>query len=194
MPGGYPEVIRMPHIETPIKVGGKDVLFKGVEPRDFGRAFKDGGFHPLHADRPWVTNHVETAMYYGGFSPINHPEARTKPMENGCVIAVKPEVAERRRLHAVASGEGPLLSVGLRDFVGQETIGWDDILKIVVTPVAYNEIISVYNYVRPEDLSPEQLADLLRVAQPATISGFRSQVQQIVESSVQKPHEIFRPW
>lgn len=194
MAGGYPEVLRVPRIETPIKVGGKDVLFKGVEPHDFGRAFKEGGFRPLHPDRPWVTNHVETAMNYGGFSPINHPQARTRPVENGCVVAVRPEVTERRRLRAVTSGEGPLLSVGLKDYVGYETINWDDILKIVVTPAAYAEIIHSYNFVRPQDLSPEKLAGLMGIAQPATIRGFRSQVEQIVSSVLPRSNELFRPW
>lgn len=194
MAGGYPEVLRTPRIEKPIKLGGKDVLFKGVEPRDFGRAFKEGGFRPLHAERPWVTNHVETAMNYGGFSPINHPQARTRPVENGCVVAVRPEVTERKRLRAVTSGEGPLLSVGLKDYVGHETISWDDVLKIVVTPVAYEEIIVSYNSVRPEDLSPEKLAGLLGIAQPATIRGFRSQVERMVSSVLPRPNELFRPW
>lgn len=191
-----PEVIRMPHIETPHKWGGKPLLYKGLNPEQFGRYFRAQGISPLYPERPWVTNHMGTALEYGGLSPINNPGiSRGEPVEDICVAVIDPRVMERGHLRAVRTLDVPLLSFGLRHYQGKEHFTWQDVMELIVTPKTLEIILSAYNLVRPKDLPAMDLADKLKVVDPAPAPVVKKKVDKVVHDIAElDPKRSYNPW
>lgn len=194
--GGYPEVISMPHIETPIKRGSKSMLFKGVDPERFTRYFSQGGIEPYYPDRPWLTNHLGTALEYGGLSTLNNPGLKTGgTADRLCVAVIDPDILDRGNLRSTTGQEFPLLSWGLRHYYGREHIDWKKILELVVTPKVMASIMNTFNHNRPRDLSSTEFVEKLSVVDEGSISEIKLQAERAVAKITHlDPQRSYNPW
>lgn len=119
-------------------------LFKGLDPLGFKYYFQQGGIRPMTAQETWITNDWKRAAEHSGFYPL-HPE--------GCMAVMDNFLVPEGRLKPRLSLNANFLHPQLRDYAGEELISWNHVEAIFVSPNALAQIKSIYDQVKPSDIT-----------------------------------------
>lgn len=139
---------------------GKNYLFKGVmQPSTFEYYFTAGGIrpHPGRSDT-WITNHITRSLPWS-FSPGSQKL-------DTCFAVIDRSALDGNTFKSTASLASRNPWSSYREYSGQETIGWDKLLRLFVTEGALAQIKAEFDKIQPPTISWDDFMGKVHVIEP----------------------------